>query len=344
MKKTKYLYLVTAILMSMILIVGLTGCGSSDNKSEKTITLKLSHPLPSGSLYGQAYSEFAKYVEEETKGQIKVQVLPAGSLVSDPQALDTALQGTVDFIHIMTPYAAPTIKEITAWEVPGAYSGNKFVELQKQTQPILDKVFQKYGLTCLGFTDSNVITFTANKKVGKCIETPEDLKGVTIRTAGVWGGKAIENWGGTPVTIPIGDLPNALQLGTIDVAFTGWLIVGPNKLYEMAPYVTVTSFQEPTGFLIMTKKTSNKLNADQKAAIDRAAARWMEFNHNLSLKLREDFINTVKSYPGCKLVVLTPEQNKVFIDQSTEKLLDETLAIAGPEGAEFVKIFRGLRD
>lgn len=343
MKKRNYLYLVTAILMSMILIVGLTGCGSSSDQS-KAITFKLSHPLPAGSLYGQAYVEFAKYVEEETKGQVKVQVLPAGSLVSDQQALDASLQGTVDLTHIMVSYAAPTLKELTAWEVPGAYSGNKFVELQKQTQPVLDKVFQKYGLTCLGFTDSNVITFTANQKVGKCIESPEDLKGITIRTAGVWGGKGIENWGGTPVTIPIGDLPNALQLGTIDVAFTGWLIVGPNKLYEMAPYVTITSFQEPTAFLVMSKKARNKLNDEQMAAFKRAAERWMKFNHELSLKLREDFIKTVKSHPGCELVILTPEQNKAFVDMSTEKLLDETLAIAGPEGAEFVKIFRGLRE
>lgn len=342
MKKRKYLYLVTAILMSMILIVGLTGCGSSSDQP-KTITFKLSYAPPAGSIYGQAYTEFAKYLEEETKGQVKVQLFPAGSLLGDQQALDAVMQGTVDMVHVMVPYASATIKELTPFEIPGAYSGNRWAELEAKTHPVLDKIFAKYKIHYVGSTDTNVMTFVANQKVGKPIQSLADLKGTTVRTAGVWGGKAIESWGGAPVTISLGDLPNALQLGTIDVAFTGWVITGPNKLYEMAPYVTLTGFQESFAMLLMAEGSYNKMNDEQKAAFKRAADKWMKFNHELSAKLKEQFIKDVNAYPGTTLVTLTDEQNKAFVDVSTDRLLEETKAISGPEGAELIEIFKTLR-
>ena len=67
----------------MILIVGLTGCGSDTGKeAAKTVTLKLSLAPSAGNIYGQGYAEFAKYVEEESKGQIKIQILQTSNLAS----------------------------------------------------------------------------------------------------------------------------------------------------------------------------------------------------------------------------------------------------------------------
>jgi TRAP-type C4-dicarboxylate transport system substrate-binding protein len=338
-------------LMSMALIFSVAGCGSSATSSgngtegggSQPVTLKLSYAPSAGSFYGQGYTEFAKYVEEESGGQVKISLFPAGSLVSDQQALDTVMQGNVDLVHVMVPYASPTIKELTPFEVPGAYSGERWEELEAQTHSILDKIFAKYKIHYVGSNDTNVVTFVADKKIGKAIQTPADMKGFTVRTPGKWGGDAITLWGGSPVTVPLGDLPNALQLGTVNASYVGWVITGPNKLYEIAPNITVTSLQENFGMLLMAEASWQKLNAEQQVAFNKAADRWMAFNHQLSQTMRKEFIDTVNGTAGCTLVILTDEQNKAFTNVVTDQLLEQAAAIAGTEGEELIQVFAGLR-
>jgi TRAP-type C4-dicarboxylate transport system substrate-binding protein len=333
-----------------LVALSFAGCGSSGtpagsgegNGGAAPITLKLSFAPSATSFYGVGYAEFAKYVEEETDGSVKLSLSPAGSLVTDQQAVDAVMQGTVDMVHCMVPYASPTIKELTPFEVPGAYSGDRWEELEAKTHLILDKIFAKYKIHYVGSNDTSVITLTANSKMGKPIESPDDMRGFNIRTPGTWGGKAIALWGGNAITVPLGDLSNALQLGTVDSAYTGWVIAGPNRLYEIAPNVSVTSLQENFGMLLMAQPSWEKLSPDQQTGFNKAADRWMQFNHQLSQTMKAEFLDTVTEF-GARLVTLTPEQNKAFTDLVTEPLLKEAQAIAGPEGQELLDVFATLR-
>ena len=310
--------------------------------AKKAVELSLSYPMPAGGFHGQGYTFFAKAVEEESHGEIKIKSFPARSLLGDPEALDAVMRGNVDIVNFMVAYVSPTIKELTPFEIPGAYPGNKFKAFEKATHPVLEKIFAKYGVKYLGINNQDTITFAAYKKFGRCIRSPRDLKGLTVRTPGKWGGESIKLWGGSPVTVSLGDISSALDRGTIKVSYTGWIITGPFKLYEPAPYVTMTNLQEMLCGLVMSDKAWTKLNADQQAAMQRAAGRWMDFSNQLSGTLKAKFEKTVIASGG-QVVHLTTDENNAFKNAALP-LLKEAEKISGAEGKELLDIFARLRD
>lgn len=310
--------------------------------AKKPVVLSLSYPMPAGGFHGQGYTYFAKAFEEESNGEIKIKAFPARSLVGDPEALDAVMRGNVDIVNFMVAYVSPTIKELTPFEIPGAYPGNKFKELEAATHPVLEKIFAKYGVKYLGINNQDTITFAAYKKFGRPVKQPSDLKGLTVRTPGKWGGESIKLWGGSPVTVALGDISSSLDRSTIKVSYTGWIIAGPFKLYEPAPYVTMTNLQEMLCGLVMSEKAWTRLNLSQQAALQRAATRWMDFSNQLSGKLKKKFEETVTASGGT-VYHLTDAENGAF-KQVTGPLMKQVAAIAGPEGKELMAIFDRLRN
>ena len=309
--------------------------------AQPSISLSLSYPMPAGGFHGQGYTFFAKAVAEESNGEIKINTFPARSLVGDPEALDAVMRGNVDIVNFMVAYVSPTIKELTPFEIPGAYPGNRFKALETETHPIVEKIFAKYDLKYLGVNNQETITFAAYKKFGRPIKTPSDLVGLTVRTPGKWGGESIKMWGGSPVTVSLGDLSSSLDRGTIKVCYTGWIITGPFKLYEPAPYITMTNLQEMLCGLVMSKKAWTGLTISQQAAIQRATKRWMAFSNQLSGKLKQKFEKQVIQSGGT-IYHLTPSENDAF-KSITQPLLDEVAKISGSEGKELLDIFAELR-
>jgi len=324
-----------------IALLSTATCSLPTAQAEEPIVLKLSYPMPSRGFHGQGYTFFAKAVAEESNGEIKIENFPARSLIGDPEALDAVMRGNVDIVNFMVAYVSPTIKELIPFEIPGAYPGDKFKEFEETTHPVLEKIFSKYGVKYLGINNQDTITFAAHKKIGSPIKKPSDLKGLTVRTPGKWGGESIKMWGGSPVTVSLGDLSSSLDRGTIKVCYTGWIITGPFKLYEPAPFVTMTNLQEMLCGLLMSEKAWKKLNLSQQAAIQRASQRWMNFSNQLSDKMKQEFQTKVKESGGT-IYPLSNSENEAF-KKVTRPLLHQVSKLSGPEGQELIKIFSELR-
>ncbi|MDA8126813.1 MAG: TRAP transporter substrate-binding protein DctP [Deltaproteobacteria bacterium] len=302
--------------------------------ADKTILLKLSQPTPAAGFYGEGYAYFAKAVEEETKGQVKVQVYPSASLISDPEAFDAVQAGNVDIAHFMVASVSPTVKAITPMEIPGAYPGEKYKELDTATSPLLEKVFAKYGVKylCPGYPET--AAFGTGKKLAP-VKSPADLKGKAVRASGKWLGEAMKMWGGSAVTIPLGDLAVALQRGTVDVVYTSWIVIDSFKLYESAPNITFTGLQNVLTGMIMSEKAWKRLNPEQQQGVLRAKKRYMDFINGSYKNLRTQFEEKIKKSGGT-VTVLTAAQNAEF-KKVRQPLFEQVKGVAGPDGAELMK-------
>ncbi|MCR4442831.1 MAG: TRAP transporter substrate-binding protein [Peptococcaceae bacterium] len=302
------------------------------------VTLQLSHSQPPNGISGLSYEYLARTIEEESKGQLKVKVSPAGSLVSDAGALEAIQAGNVDIAHFQVANLTPTMKELTPFEIPGAYPGNKFTDFDKLTTPIVKKIFDKYGVKYLGPIGQDTMVYVSKKKV---LKTPADFKGLKIRTAGKWAGEAVKLWGGAPVTVPIGDLPTALQRGTVDAAYTTWIATNTFKLYESAPYITFNNQQETFVGVMMNQKKWNSLTKDQQDAIDRAMEKFKVYSMKLIVDERDKF-KKVLSDAKCTAYVLNDAENAAF-NSKAAPLMEEVKKIAGSEGAELIDAFNKLK-
>ena len=117
----------------------------------------------------------------------------------------------------------------------------------------------------------------------KEINTIEDLNGLKMRIPGL-GGEVLKRAGGTPVTLPGGELFTALQTGAIDA--TEW--VGPYNdrafgLYKAAKYYYYPGWHEPGTILecFVNKTAYEKLPEDLQAIVFQASR---VANHNMQLE------------------------------------------------------------
>jgi TRAP-type C4-dicarboxylate transport system substrate-binding protein len=330
----------TVLALSLIAAVAI-GFGASAALAQdkapaaKQIVLKLSQPTPPTGFYGEGYAYFAKAVEEETKGQVKVQVYPSASLVADTESFDAVRKGTIDIGHFASPWLSPTAKELTPFEIPGAFPGEKHKELDAATRPLLDKIFAKYGVKYIGVGYPETVAFAATKKI--MVKSPADLKGKAVRTAGKWGGEAIKMWGGSPVAITLGDLAVALQRGTVDVVYTSWIVIDSFKLYESAPNITFTSIQNILTGMIMSERASKLLDAEQHQAVMRAEKKWRDFIDNNYKNLRTQFEERIKKSGGT-FYSLTDEENAAF-KKVRQPLFDQIKELSGSDGQALIKAF-----
>ena len=266
---------------------------------------------------------------------MKIEQHVGGSLLSDTETLDAVMEGSIDFCHNMVSYASGVIPDLALLAVPGYYAGDNYLAFAAAVQQPLEAIYAKYDIKYLGSNYQGTTTFVCSKRL---ITKPDDLKGLSFRTSGTWLGKAMENWGASAITIPLGDLTTALERGTVDGTYTGWTITGPFALYEVAKYVTFTSITESFGNLLMSMDTWNSLTDAQKAIIEEAAKLYIEESYHIGYALRDEYYSAMED-AGTELYTLTAAEEKVFTDISL-KLFDEIEPTLSPDGKALLAILK----
>ena len=305
------------------------------------VQLKLSLAPAATGFNGQCMSFFAEEVKRITNGEVEVQVFAGGSLVSDGDFLDAVMAGAVDMGHFSVGYITPVMKEFSPFELFGVYSPNHFPRFAEEVKPLAENVFAKYGVKFLTTYNNDRNVIVATEKVGKPIAVPTDMHGMVVRTSGAWGARFVQAWGGGPIVMGLGDVAAALQRGTIDAVITGWVIVGPFKLYESAPYVTITPFNENFIGLVMNLDKFNSLTPFQQAGIEEAALNMRNFSDELQKKMFDEFIQQVEAFGGT--VHYMTNEEKLLFDVHRDRLMEEIKDVCGPEGLNFIEFFKDFQ-
>jgi TRAP-type C4-dicarboxylate transport system substrate-binding protein len=326
-----------AAIFFAILVLGSVGVV----EAAQPITLKLSYPVPPTGLAGLTYEYFAKTVKEESQGQVAIQTYPSATLVTDQEALDAVRKGNVDIAHCMVSYISPTIKELTPIDVNGSYVASNYPKVQEKADPVVQKIYAKYNVRFLGSSNSGTLAFAAAKKVGKVIKTPADMKGLPIRSFGRWIAEIIKAWGAAPTTIPLGDVPVALERGTIAVTIAGWHIFDSTKVHEQAPYITFVDFPNPYQGMIMSEKAWSSLSDPQKAAVQRSVKKWQGYADQMVDETLVKYKQTLKN-AGATTYVLTQAENAAFL-KVVDSVMEQAKPVAGPGGEELFNVLAEIR-
>lgn len=222
---------------------------------------------------GTAPEHFAKIVGEMSGGRLNVKVYGAGELVPALQVFDAVSQGTAEMGHSGAYYwkgktpAAQFFTSVpfglTAQEINGWIYHGGGLELWQE-------VYAPFNVIPLAGGNTGVqMAGWFNKEVNSV----SDLKGLKMRIPGL-GGEVLKRAGGTPVTLPGGELFTSLQTGAIDA--TEW--VGPYNdlafgLYKAAKYYYYPGWHEPGSMMEFTinKPAFESLPKDLQAIVRTAA-------------------------------------------------------------------------
>ncbi|WP_322994801.1 TRAP transporter substrate-binding protein [Castellaniella sp.] len=240
--------------------------------SAAEVTLKIAHFLPSAAPAQRLVMEpWCADLNQASNGRIECQFYPAMQLGGTPgQLADQALRGVADIVWTAPGYSAGRFPVIEAMELPfvvrNATSGSKaaWTFLQKYAQD----EFSKYHV--LGIhVDGGVALHTANRE----IKGLNDIKGLKLRTPTRMASKTLAALGGEPVSMPPGQVTEAIAKGVVDGAMGAWEVVMPTKLDEVTKYHTQPAAGEtyPSAtvlIMLMNKEKYESLPADLKQIVD----------------------------------------------------------------------------
>lgn len=193
-----------------------SGCDTDMAKDEFSITLRLSHVFNVNEELAKSIERVATRITQKSNGAVRVLTYPGGQIATYKDGVEMVKRGAY-FISVEDPsYIGDYVPEFTALVGPMLYNNfDEYTELVKT--PLVQswvKKIEDQGIKVLSleyiFGFRNVIT-------DKTITTPEDLKGVKLRTPGSQLFiKTLNAMGATATPLPWGETFSALQQGVVD--------------------------------------------------------------------------------------------------------------------------------
>jgi tripartite ATP-independent transporter DctP family solute receptor len=287
MKGLRQFSMMVAVFMVLLLAIAFYGTPAF---GQQKYVLKFNHVLGASEPYHLGFTKWAKSVEEKTKGGLKIEVFHSAQLGVEEdiieqiraganigQNTDSARMGNyVPGIAIMNgPYFAENLEEVAKLIKSPTIKG------------FLDDLANKYGLKILSFSwVQGYRHFFTNKP----IRTPEDLKGLRIRTppAPIWQ-ESIRALGATPVALAFGEMYPALASKVMDGVELVYNNIPAGRFYEVLKYVNETRHIMLVNFEAISAKWFNTLPADyQKILVEECDKAGIETSKLIMEKLEKE--------------------------------------------------------
>ncbi|WP_252193228.1 TRAP transporter substrate-binding protein [Rhizobium sp. CSW-27] len=302
------------------------GLGMTAAKAE---TLKFANFMaPTHPYVASTFEPFAKAVEEATKGEVKVQLYNGGELGAGPaEQYARAVDGVADLSISLPGYTASNFPLTLVTELPGVLAEADGTDKLWNHLDLLKSEYKRTPLVALWSSAENIL-YSAKKP----IRAIDDVKGMKIRVPSRNSGLLVEAWGGTPVSMPVSEVYNALQTGVIDAAMIDGTATKAFKLGEVANYVTLgMKTTNSPFFIVMNRDAWQGLTDEQKAAVEAAGKQASLNGQQSQLKVAASGIEAIAAMPGKEVIRLTPEQAAPFdaiAAEVTAKIVAETGAEA----------------
>src|SRR4030043_69087 len=259
----------TIVAVFMVLFVAIAFYGTPALGQPKYV-LKFNHVLGQKEPYHQGFLNWAKAVDEKTKGGLKIEVFPSAQLGVEEDILEQIRAGANIGQNTDSARMGSYVPGIAC--LNGPYFAENLAEVAKLTKAPTIKAFHdelanKHGMKVLSFSGAQGYRhFFTNKP----IRSPEDLKGLRIRTppAPIWQ-ESVRALGATPVAMAFGDMYPALQQKAIDGVELVYNNIPGGRLYEVLKYVSETGHIMLINFEVISAKFFNSLPANyQKILVE----------------------------------------------------------------------------
>ena len=304
----------------------------------QTITLKFGHFLPSNSNFQKNVAEpWCAAIEKDSGGKLKCQIYPSLQLGgTPPQIADQVKNGVADIAWTSPSYSTGRFPRTEALErpftlPPNSLGGTRAMWDYTQKHGMED--YKDFKLLAI-FSGSNVVISTASKPV----MSPDDLKGLKLRSPSRFTSLFLSSLGGTPVNMPVAAVTEGISKGVIDGAMAPWEILPAVKIDEVTRYhiegpANLAGFSQTPFAILMNRKKYESLAPELRAVIDKhsglalselAARAWDKGNDEARRKLvaQGNKVLTIKDVDYKAMVKASTGVEADWIKQATAKGLD----------------------
>lgn len=262
----------------------------------------------------KAMQVFKEEVENLSDGKITADLYIAGQLYTQEGELAACREGSLDIAYFSASWLAEFVPYLSM--IGSVYTFSGFGHMDRVLngeigEAIFEDVAQKTGIRPLGAFYLGTRQLNLVEKVGE-VRTPEDMKGVKLRTpaspAWIALGKAL---GGNPTPMSFGEVYMGLKTGAIEGQDNPLPTDKNAKFYEVTKYIVLTDHVVNSVWPSINEKRWQSFSDIEKLVISKAMAKARDFCAETNLKAESELVDFFR---GEGLIVIEDPDKEAFAE------------------------------
>nr|WP_285867047.1 DctP family TRAP transporter solute-binding subunit [Mesobacillus maritimus] len=287
-----------ALTVGILYVLVTTGEAASDD----VVTIRFGHGSAETNERHTAVLHFKELVEERSGGKMEVLVYPNEQLGSEAEMIESVTFNDLQMV------AASAFSQydprIGIFELPYLFDSNEEA-WNTLDGPIGQKVAEPFledNLRILAYFENGFRHVTSNVP----IESPDDLKGIKIRTPEIPVFiQTFKAFGASPTPMAFGELYMALQQGTVDAQENPIANTYASKFQEVQDYLNMTAHQYMPLPVAISEEFWQSLTLEQQEVIESSAKETAQFHRDLITENENKMIEDLKD---AGMTVIEPDK------------------------------------
>src|SRR6266849_2790585 len=316
--------------------VALAGALIAGSAFAAPTVLRASHQFPGGK--GDVRDEMVQIIARDAKAagvDLEIQVYPGASLFKPNEQWNALVNGQLDISSFPLDYASGKERAFGATLMPGLVRNHERA-LRLNDSKFMNEIkakIEKAGVIVL--SDAWLAGGIASKKA--CVRTPDDIKGLKVRSAGPTFAAMWQSAGASIVSIPSNEVYNALQTGVADATDTSSGSFVSFRIYEQVKCLTAPGDNalwfkyEP---VLMSKKSFSRLNKGQQKVLRAAGKKSEAYFAGEAKGLDDEMVRTFRDHK-VEVVTLTRAEYDQWIKVARQSSYEE-FAKEVPNGKKLI--------
>jgi tripartite ATP-independent transporter DctP family solute receptor len=275
---------------------------------------------------------FAKFVDEGTKGDVKIEVYCNNQLGNEREASEAVRRGSIEMVMSGGGGIGRFIQELYMLELPFLYPETR--DINTVTWALIDDInalANDKGYEFLGFGYEGPRSINSVES----FDTLDGLKNYKLRIpeAPLYVGMA-KALGAIPTPTAFSEAYTSLQTGVADGMESGPATTYNNKFYEVAPYYVMTRHIVNPCYLAINLDLFNSLPEEYQQVMKDAGKRATDMMLEDVLASNDDVIAKMKD-EGLTIVELAPGEADKF-RATLQPFSEEYAESVGPKAVELL--------
>ena len=289
--------------LSVFIILLTMGCGEEKKSNVIKLAhgLDVSHPVHKGMVY------MAEILEEDSKGELTIQIYPNSQLGSERECLELLQIGSIGMTKVSGAVLEAFDPDLRIFGIPYIFQDREHF-YRTIDGPIGEELLlatEKFWLRGLTYFDAGARSFYTRNKP---IHTPADLANLKIRVQeSNTAIQMVTSLGGTGTPLAWGELYTALQQGVVDGAENNTPSLLTSRHYEVCDYYTLDEHTYVPDILMISKMVWDNLSEQEQEWLNSAADKAAMYQRKLWQQAEIDDLEKIEA---SGTTVIYPDKNK----------------------------------
>ena len=308
--------------------------GSATDTSNAEYTIKVGHTLQENTPSHEGFVKFKEEVEKNSNGRIAVEIYPNSALGSERVMYEACQMGTLEVAYGTSSVLANFDSKLKVLDLPFLFENEDAARkaVNGKLGDAAAEGLEDIGLVKLTYLENGMRMITNSARP---INTPDDLKGLKIRTMeNDIHMKAFELLGASPTPMAFTELFTALQQKTVDAQENPIFLIQTSRFDEVQKYLSLTGHLYTSGVVTINKQLYDSLPEDLQKVLMDAADVAREYQYELCDKQNAEALEYLKT--KMEVNEITPENRQLFVEK-TAPVYDQVASEIGQDLVDIAK-------